>query len=66
VGNFTSTEGSSDIVERLRDPMIDLGYGDRLTAAEEIERLRAEIKGLKAEANRNHVRGIIPRRRRRR
>ena len=47
VGNFTSTEGSSDIVERLRDPMIDLGYGDRLTAAEEIERLRAEIKGLK-------------------
>jgi hypothetical protein len=27
--------------------MIDLGYGDRLTAAEEIERLRAEIKGLK-------------------
>jgi hypothetical protein len=57
---------TKDIIDRLRDPMIDLGYGDRLTAAEEIERLRDEIKMLKAEANRNHVRGIIPRRSRRR
>jgi hypothetical protein len=56
----------SDIVKRLRDPMIDCGYGDRLMAAEEIERLRAEIEMLKAEANRNHIRGIIPRRSRRR
>jgi hypothetical protein len=56
----------SDIVKRLRDPMIDCGYGDRLMAAEEIERLRAEIEMLKAQANRNHIRGIIPRRSRRR
>jgi hypothetical protein len=30
-----------DIVERLRDPMIVVAYGDRLMAADEIERLRA-------------------------
>ena len=29
-----------DIVERLRDPMIEVDYGDRLLAAEELERLR--------------------------
>jgi hypothetical protein len=56
----------SDIVDRLRDAMVEIGYGDRLEAADEIERLRDEIKGLKGEANRNHVRGIIPRRSRRR
>jgi hypothetical protein len=57
---------TKDIIERLKDPMIDFGYGDRLMAAEEIERLRHEIEMLKAEANRNHIRGIIPRRSRRR
>jgi hypothetical protein len=33
----------SDIVKRLRDPMLDLGYGDRLIAAEEIEKLREAV-----------------------
>ena len=29
-----------DIVARLRDPMLYFGYGDRVIAADEIERLR--------------------------
>jgi hypothetical protein len=32
-----------DIVERLRDPMIE-SYGNRLEAADEIERLRDAIR----------------------
>jgi hypothetical protein len=30
----------SDIIDRLRDPMVDVSYSDRLEAADEIERLR--------------------------
>jgi hypothetical protein len=33
----------SDIVERLRDAMVEVDYGDRLMAADEIERLRAAL-----------------------
>jgi hypothetical protein len=33
-----------DIIERLRDPMIAVDFGDRLMAADEIERLCAELK----------------------
>jgi hypothetical protein len=33
-----------DIIERLLDPMIEVGYGDRLMAADEIERLRAALQ----------------------
>jgi hypothetical protein len=31
----------TDIVERLRDPTIDVGMSDRLIAADEIERMHA-------------------------
>jgi hypothetical protein len=34
------SEKQSDIVERLRDPMLYFGYRDRVIAADEIERLR--------------------------
>jgi hypothetical protein len=37
-----------DIVDRLRDPMIDVDYGDRLIAADEIERLRNALGGVVA------------------
>jgi len=33
----------SDIVKRLRDPMIDFAFGDRLMAADELEDLRAAL-----------------------
>jgi HAMP domain-containing protein len=31
-------------IERLRDPMIEVDYSDRLTAADEIERLRKAVR----------------------
>ena len=34
------SETQRDIVTRLRDPMLYFGYGDRVIAAAEIERLR--------------------------
>jgi hypothetical protein len=37
-----------DIVKRLRDPMIDLSYGDRLIAADHIERLCKALEGVVA------------------
>ena len=56
VGNFTSTEGSSDIVERLRthaaggiplaDPLATLK--DCVKAADEIEKLRTQLVGVEA------------------
>jgi hypothetical protein len=36
----------SDIVERLKDPMIDVGHRDRLIAGDEIERLRRALSDL--------------------
>jgi hypothetical protein len=36
-----------DIVTRLRDPMIAFDYGDRLMAAEELERLRKADAGTR-------------------
>ena len=33
----------TDIVARLRDPMREVDFGDRLMAADEIERLRAAL-----------------------
>ena len=33
-----------DIVARPRDPMIYFGYGDRVIAADEIERLREAVR----------------------
>ena len=33
-----------DIVARLRDPMIYFGYGDRMIAADGIERLREAVR----------------------
>jgi hypothetical protein len=38
----------SDIVERLRDAMVEVDYGDRLMAADEIERLRQAVAGERA------------------
>ena len=37
-----------DIVARLRDPMIYFGYGDRVIAADEIERLREAVRAERA------------------
>ena len=34
----------TDIVTRLRDPMREVDFGDRLMAADEIERLRAALQ----------------------
>jgi hypothetical protein len=33
----------SDLVKKLRDPMVDFDYSDRLIAADEIEDLRAAL-----------------------
>jgi hypothetical protein len=38
------SEKQSDIVARLRDPMREVDFGDRLMAADEIERLRAALQ----------------------
>jgi hypothetical protein len=40
------SEKHTDIVERLRDAMVEIGYGDRLEAADEIEQLRAALEKL--------------------
>jgi hypothetical protein len=37
----------SDIVERLRDPLLE-SYGDRLLASDEIERLRDAVRTERA------------------
>jgi len=37
-----------DIVARLRDPMLYFGYGDRVIAADEIERLREAVRAERA------------------
>jgi hypothetical protein len=41
---MTAAKSKRDIVALLRDPMIEVDYSDRLTAADEIERLRKAIR----------------------
>jgi hypothetical protein len=36
----------SDVIARLRDPMVDIGFDDRLLVAEELERLRAALQKI--------------------
>jgi hypothetical protein len=46
VTNPVKPKSPSDIVERLRDSMINVSHRDRLIAADEIERLRQALSGL--------------------
>jgi hypothetical protein len=50
VSSRDETTGMSkrDLLEVLRDPMVDVSYGDRLKAADELERLRAAVAGERA------------------
>jgi len=40
------SETQRDIVTRLRDPMLYFGYGDRVIAADELDRLRAALERI--------------------
>jgi hypothetical protein len=44
---MATAKSTRDIVERLRDPMI-ARYGNRLEAADEIERLRDAVRAERA------------------